>query len=154
MMWRRELWLAWINMETNTMRTKGASLVSHVCYVRIIFVAHFWAFNISMSLFTRRQILKCFCVLVLKEPLVHFVVCLRTSPLGDLHNRNEREENPMGGGWQYGSGRMVKSVTLQIVHASCRSNMGKNDCLFWIEFYIQNWNTWEISNFMVKSLKT
>lgn len=64
-------------METSTMKTKGASLVSHVCYVRIISVAHFWTFNISMSLFcTRRQILKCFCVLVLKEPLVHFVVCL------------------------------------------------------------------------------
>lgn len=72
--------------------------------VTAICVAHFWAINILVSLLPiSRQILNCFCFCH-KETLVKCVVCLlRTSPLGDLHNRDEREENPVGGGRQYGS---------------------------------------------------
>lgn len=86
-----------------------------------------------------KQILKCFCILVLKSLWYVLLSVLRTSALGDLHNRDEREENPVGCWWQYGSSRMVKSVTLQNVYANCRSNVGNFFSSF-IDFGIQIWN--------------
>lgn len=43
-----------------------------------------------------KQILKCFSILVLKSLWHVLLSVLRTSPLGDLHNRDEWEENPVG----------------------------------------------------------
>ena len=61
-MWRRERWLAWINMEINTMKTKRTtSLVSRV---GAMIVASFWAIKILVSLLSQRNfgIICCVCV--------------------------------------------------------------------------------------------
>lgn len=93
-MWRREPWSALTNMEINTMRTQSiTSLVNKTGPICIL--------NHCESALRKKQ----------KKTTSHLCI-FRTSPLGDLHHRDERQKNPVGGGRQHGPSWMVQSATL------------------------------------------